>query len=51
LRVEPLESGDVRVGRWLQRPRADWELQDAPPMLPAARFAEAIAAAARAGAI
>ena len=51
LRVEALESGEVRVGRWLQRPRAEWELQDAPPMLPAARFAEAIAAAARAGAI
>jgi hypothetical protein len=50
LRVEALDDGAVRVARWILRPGAGWELQDAPPMLPAARFAEALAAAARAGA-
>ena len=49
LRVEALGDGAVRVARWILRPGADWELQEAPPMLPAARFAEAIAAARRAG--
>lgn len=51
LRVEALEDGRLRVARWVLRPGAGWELQDAPPMLPAARFAEALAAAARAGAL
>ena len=50
LRVEALGDEGVRVARWILRPGAGWELQDAPPMLPAARFAEALAAAARAGA-
>lgn len=50
LRIEALGEGDVRVARWVQRPRAEWEMFDAPPMLPAARFAEALAAAARGGA-
>jgi len=49
LRVERVGDGAVRVARWILRPGADWELQEAPPMLPAARFAEAIAAARRAG--
>lgn len=49
LRVEAVGDGDVRVARWILRPGGDWELQEAPPMLPAARFAEAIAAARRAG--
>lgn len=49
LRVEVLDSGRLRVGRWVLRPGSGWELQDAPPMLPAARFAEALAGAARAG--
>jgi hypothetical protein len=49
LRVEGLDSGRLRVGRWVLRPGSGWELQDAPPMLPAARFAEALAGAARAG--
>ena len=40
----------MRIARWIFRPGADWELQEAPPMLPAARFAEALAAARRAGA-
>ena len=51
LRVEALADGEVRVARWIFRPGADWELQDAPPMLPAARFAEALRAARRAGAV
>lgn len=50
LRVESVGDGQVRVARWILRPRAEWELQDAPPMLPVARFAEALAAARRAGA-
>jgi hypothetical protein len=50
LRVEAVGDGIVRVARWILRPGAGWELQDAPPMLPAARFAEALAAARRVGA-
>ena len=49
LRVEPLGEGRVRIGRWVLRPGSGWELQDAPPMLPAARYAEALADAARHG--
>lgn len=50
LRVERLEEGLVRVGRWIYRPGpAEWELQEAAPMLPAARFAEALAGAVRHG--
>jgi hypothetical protein len=49
LRVEELGDGRVRVGRWVERPGAGWQLQDAPPMLPAKRFAEAISDAARRG--
>ncbi len=49
LRVEPLGDGRVRIGRWILRPGADWELQQAPVMLPAKRYAEAIRAAARDG--
>jgi hypothetical protein len=49
LRVEPIGDGRVRIGRWILRPRADWELQEAPVMLPAKRYAEAIRAAARHG--
>jgi hypothetical protein len=49
LRVEPLDGGRVRVGRWLLYPSRGWELQDAPPMMPAARYAEALGAAARLG--
>ena len=51
LRVEAVGEGNVRVARWILRPGAGWELQEAPPMLPAARFAEALAAARRAGAV
>ena len=42
-------AGRVRIGRWVLRPSAGWELQEAPLMLPAARFAEALAAAAGQG--
>lgn len=46
LRVEPLEDGRVRIARWIMRPNFGWELQEAPVMLPAARFAEALASGA-----
>jgi hypothetical protein len=49
LRVERLEGDRVRIARWILRPGAGWELQEAPVMLPAARYAEAIRAAATAG--
>jgi hypothetical protein len=49
LRIEALEDGRLRVARWVLRPATGWELQDAPPMLPAARYAEALADAARRG--
>jgi hypothetical protein len=49
LRVEALEGDRVRVGRWVLRPAQGWQLQEAPPMLPAKRYAEAIAAAVRKG--
>jgi hypothetical protein len=49
LRVEPLGEGRLRIARWILRPGADWELQEAPVMLPAKRYAEAIRAAARRG--
>jgi hypothetical protein len=49
LRVERLEEGRVRVARWIMRPNRGWELQEAPVMLPPARFAQALAAAAGKG--
>jgi hypothetical protein len=49
LRVERLDDGRLRIARWINRPNRGWELQEAPVMLPAARFAEAIAGAARGG--
>jgi hypothetical protein len=51
LRVEALDDGQLRVARWVLRPALGWELQDAPPMLPAARYAEALAGAVRHGLI
>ena len=42
LRVERLGDDRVRVGRWLFWPGRGWELQEAPPMFPAARYAEAL---------
>jgi hypothetical protein len=49
LRVEALVGGMVRIGRWLHRPHTGFELQAAPVMLPVARYAEALAGAARGG--
>jgi hypothetical protein len=49
LRVERLEDGRLRVGRWVLRPNQGWQLQEAAPMLPAKRYAEAVAGAARNG--
>lgn len=49
LRVEAVEDDRVRIGRWVQRPGAGFQLRDAAPMLPAARYAEALADAARKG--
>jgi hypothetical protein len=51
LRVECLEGGRVRIARWIARPGRGWELQEAPVMLPAARYAEALASAAERGAL
>jgi hypothetical protein len=42
LRVEALDDGRLRVGRWLMRPGRGGELQEAPVMLPPARYAEAL---------
>ena len=49
LRVEPLGEGRLRLGRWVLRPGAGWELRDGPVLLPVARFEEAIGHAARLG--
>jgi hypothetical protein len=49
LRVERLDDGRLRIGRWVLRPSHGWELQEAPTMLPAKRYAEAIADATRRG--
>jgi hypothetical protein len=47
--VERLDGDRVRIARRNLRPAAGRELQEAPVMLPAARYAEAIRAAAAAG--
>jgi hypothetical protein len=49
LRVEVLDDGRLRIARWLMRPNRGWELQEAPVMLPGARFAQALADAAARG--
>jgi len=49
LRVEAIGDDHVRIGRWIQRPGTGWELRDAAPMLPASRYAEALADASRKG--
>ena len=43
LRVEELDEGRLRIARWLFRPGSGWELQQAPVMFPASRYAEALA--------
>jgi hypothetical protein len=49
LRVERLDERRIRVARWIMRPNRGWELQEAPVMLPPARFVQALAAAAGKG--
>ena len=49
LRVERVDGDRVRIARWILRPNAGWQLQEAPVMLPPARFKEAIEAAATSG--
>ena len=49
LRVERLEGDRVRIARWVMRPNVGWELQEAPVLLPPARFEQALAAAAEQG--
>jgi hypothetical protein len=44
LRVELLDDDRVRIARWIMRPNRGWQLQEAPVMLPPARFAQALAA-------
>ena len=44
-------AGQVRVGRWTLRPGAGWSLHEAPTMMPAKRYAEALEAAVRAGVV
>jgi hypothetical protein len=51
LRVERLDADRLRIARWILRPNRGWELQEAPVMLPPARFVEGFEAAARAGAL
>jgi hypothetical protein len=49
LRVERIDERRIRVARWIMRPNRGWELQEAPVMLPPARFTQALAAAASKG--
>ena len=49
LRVERLDDERIRVARWILRPNRGWELQEAPVMLPPARYTQALAAAASKG--
>lgn len=51
LRVERVGDDRLRIARWLFWPGggAGWELQEAPPMLPAERYVDVLADAARQG--
>jgi hypothetical protein len=49
LRVERIDERRVRMARWILRPNRGWELQEAPVMLPPARFNQALASAAGKG--
>jgi hypothetical protein len=49
LRVERLDPERVRIARWIMRPNRGWELQEAPVLLPPARFVQALEAAAASG--
>ena len=49
LRVERLGGDRIRVARWIDRPNRGWERQEAPVLLPPARFTQALADAAEKG--
>ncbi|HEV2773104.1 MAG TPA: hypothetical protein VGV57_09835, partial [Thermoleophilaceae bacterium] len=49
LRVERVDGDRLRVARWVLRPGTGWDQLDAPTMLPARRYAEALGDAARRG--
>ena len=49
LRVERIDEERLRIARWIMRPNRGWELQEAPVLLPADRFAGALGAAAEGG--
>jgi hypothetical protein len=49
LRVERVDGDRVRIARWIRRPNAGWQLQEAPVMLPQERFEQALASAAARG--
>ena len=49
LRVERLDGERVRIARWIMRPNRGWELQEAPVLLPANRFVQALNDAAAKG--
>ena len=51
LRLERLDDDSIRIARWVLRPGSGWVLHEAPTMYPARRYAEAIARAARDGAL
>jgi hypothetical protein len=51
LRVERLDGERLRIARWMLRPGSGWQLQEAPVMLPAARFEEALRSASERGVI
>ena len=42
LRVERVDGDRVRIARWILRPNAGWQLQEAPVMLPPDRFEQAL---------
>ncbi len=49
LRVERVDDERLRIARWIMRPNRGWELQEAPVLLPADRFARALGSAAERG--
>jgi hypothetical protein len=51
VRVERLDGDRVRIARWIMRPNRGWELQEAPVMLPPARFVQALEDAVSSGAL
>jgi hypothetical protein len=51
LRVERLDGDRARLARWVLRPGTGWDMLDAPTMLPARRYAEALRDAVRRGVI